>query len=104
MANFEITEVVVGEHPGWKRTYFDYQNRPWSLLVIENKGEAASLLSPQDEDKNQPWPHFHIMELHGIITPEAAETIILAVYAAFGNGKMEGIRVQRNAVRSVLGL
>lgn len=105
MPDFEITRVVLDEHPGWTRTYFTCQSRPWNVLTTVGKdGSARSLLSPKDDIRDQPWPYFHIMALDGIITPDAAATIIIAVYSAYSSGKTAGVVAQRSAVRAVLGL
>lgn len=92
-------------HPGRKRYNFERQGRRWSLLTIDTgrDGEPPhSLLSPRDSDRQQPWPHFYIRNVDGIISVPAAALVIDVVYTAWRAGIDHGRKIKAAEIREAL--
>lgn len=96
----------VGPHKGWVRFLFETQGRPWSLLTIDNPDREPpfSYLSPKDNVRANPWPHYHIDKFDGILSVEAAVLVISRIYTAYSHGIDQGQVEAKAAFRKAIGL
>lgn len=100
-------KYIESPHKGWNHYMFERQGRRWSLLTIENDHEPGhSLISPEctHDERNPPWPHYHIMRLEGVVTALAAACLIDAVFNAFEQGVEKGQTLKQLEIRKTLGL
>lgn len=95
-------EIEIGPHKGWTRYLFDLADRPWSLLTIDRDDDRHSLLSPRDEQRSRPWPCYHIERYEGLLTPQAAFSIIRQVKAVFEDGRVLGRAEKAASIRKAL--
>lgn len=75
------------------------------MLTIENgREEPHSLLSPTDDDRSRPWPHFNVRRFEEVMEPSTAVKIISMVYGGFEDGKETGRNEALHNVRKAIGL